>query len=74
MIMVFITTMLLGISCFKAIAICFLIYKFESASGFGKEVAVLLEVGKLPYQPRTSSVSLGFLVWNVIVRVLIFLN
>lgn len=26
--------------------------EFETASGYGKEVAVLLEVGKRPYQPR----------------------
>lgn len=26
--------------------------EFETASGFGKEVSMLLEVGKLPYQPR----------------------
>ncbi|WKA09418.1 hypothetical protein VitviT2T_027066 [Vitis vinifera] len=26
--------------------------EFETASGYGKEVSMLLEVGKLPYQPR----------------------
>ncbi|KAF4386251.1 hypothetical protein G4B88_003468 [Cannabis sativa] len=31
--------------------------EFETASGFGKEVAVLLEVGKLPYQPRATSLK-----------------
>lgn len=29
--------------------------EFEVASGYGKEVALLLEVGKLPYQPRGTS-------------------
>ncbi|XP_062101499.1 nitrate regulatory gene2 protein-like [Humulus lupulus] len=31
--------------------------EFETASTFGKEVAVLLEVGKLPYQPRATSLK-----------------
>ncbi|ONI34705.1 hypothetical protein PRUPE_1G494000 [Prunus persica] len=42
--------------------------EFETASSYGKEVAMLLEVGKLPYQPRGAalkgrSLSFSFLVF-----------
>ncbi|XP_050363886.1 nitrate regulatory gene2 protein-like [Argentina anserina] len=34
--------------------------EFETASSFGKEVAVLLEVGKLPYQSRVAALKVIF--------------
>ncbi|KAL5559639.1 hypothetical protein UlMin_035850, partial [Ulmus minor] len=34
--------------------------EFETASSYGKEVAVLLEVGKLPYQPRGTPLKVIF--------------
>lgn len=34
--------------------------EFETASSYGKEVALLLEVGKLPYQPRGTSFKVIF--------------
>ncbi|PON73198.1 hypothetical protein PanWU01x14_060390 [Parasponia andersonii] len=34
--------------------------EFETASSFGKEVGVLLEVGNLPYQPRATALKVIF--------------
>ncbi|VVA13563.1 PREDICTED: BZIP mRNAion factor [Prunus dulcis] len=34
--------------------------EFETASSYGKEVAMLLEVGKLPYQPRGAALKVIF--------------
>ncbi|KAJ7965542.1 Protein of unknown function (DUF630 and DUF632) [Quillaja saponaria] len=34
--------------------------EFETASGYGKDVAVLLEVGKLPYRPRGTTFKVTF--------------
>ncbi|KAM0971538.1 hypothetical protein ACFX13_019729 [Malus domestica] len=34
--------------------------EFETASTYGKEVAMLLEVGKLPYQPRGAALKVVF--------------
>ena len=42
--------------------------EFETASSFGKEVAVLLEVGNLPYQPRANALKGTFSLFQALVR------